>query len=485
MNPLLENQLLLTRRHFFGRMATGIGAAALGSLVNPGLLSAAGATAETPQFPLSKPHFAPKAKRVIYLFMAGGPSQIDLFDHKPSLEQLHNTELPDSVRMGQRITGMTSGQKNFPCVKTIFKFAQHGKAGTWFSELIPHIAGLANDIAVIKTVNTEAINHDPAITFIQTGFQQPGRPCMGSWLGYGLGSDNKNLPAFIVMISSGKESDQPLYQRLWSAGFMPSEHQGVQFRGGSDPVLFLNNPPGVDAGTRRRMLDGLAKLNAKQAATFQDPEINARIAQYEMSFRMQTSVPDLVDISKETPATLDLYGPDVKKSGSFANNCLLARRMAERGCRFIQLYHRGWDQLGGLPRRIREQCKDTDQPSAGLVADLKSRGLLEDTLVIWGGEFGRTVYSQGKIEKDNYGRDHHGRNYCVWMAGGGIKPGVSYGQTDDFCYNVVENPVHIHDMNATVLHCLGLNHEKLTYRFQGRDFRLTDIHGEVIKGILA
>lgn len=484
MDPIRENQLLINRRHFFGRTAAGIGAAALGSILNPGLFSALGA--ETGGAPvLGQPHYKPKAKRVIYLFMAGGPSQMDLLDYKPTLENLHQTELPASVRMGQRITGMTSGQSSFPVVKSIFKFAQHGKSGAWISELLPHTAGIVDDIAIVKTVNTEAINHDPAITFIQTGFQQPGRPCMGSWLSYGLGNENKNLPSFIVMISSGKESDQPLYTRLWGSGFLPSEYQGVQFRGGDDPVLFLSNPPGIDHLTRRRMLDGIAKLNNKQHATYQDPEIASRIQQYEMAYRMQTSVPELVDVAGESQATLDMYGPEVKKPGSFAYNCLLARRMAERGVRFIQLYHRGWDQHGNLPKRIREQCKDTDQASAALVKDLKSRGLLEDTLVVWGGEFGRTVYSQGKIEKENYGRDHHGRNYAIWMAGGGIKPGISYGQTDDFCYNVVENPVHIHDVNATVLHCLGLNHEKLTYRFQGRDYRLTDIHGEVIKGILA
>ena len=485
MDPLREKELLINRRHFFGRMATGIGVAALGSMLNPGLLAAL--TSDTKRFGNlpGLPHFTPKAKRVIYLFMAGGPSQIDLFDHKPELEKLHNTELPDSIRMGQRLTGMTSGQKNFPCVKPIFKFAQHGKSGTWVSELLPNIADIVDDIAVIKTVNTEAINHDPAITFIQTGFQQPGRPCTGAWLSYGLGSMNQNLPGFIVMISNGKESDQPLYTRLWGSGFLPSEYQGVQFRGTGDPVLYLSNPAGVDSTARRRMLDGLARLNAKQYQAFGDPEINTRIAQYEMAYRMQTSVPDLTDVSKESETTLEMYGPDVKKPGTFAYNCLLARRMAERGVTFIQLYHRGWDQHNNLPKRIREQCKDTDQPSAALVNDLKQRGLLEDTLVIWGGEFGRTVYSQGKIEKENYGRDHHGRNYCIWMAGGGIKPGITYGETDDYCYNVVENPVHIHDLNATVLHCLGIDHEKLTYRFQGRDFRLTDIHGEVVKGILA
>ena len=483
MDPLHEQTLLMTRRHFFGRTATGIGALALGSLLNPGLFSAL-ADESDGTFPLGKPHFAPKAKRVIYLFMAGGPAQMDLLDYKPTLEKLHGTELPSSVRMGQRLTGMTSGQSSFPVVKSLFKFSQHGKSGTYVSELLPSISEIVDDICILKTVNTEAINHDPAITFIQTGFQQPGRPCMGSWLSYGLGSENKNLPAFIVMISNGKESDQPLYTRLWGSGFLPSEHQGVNFRSTGDPVLYLSNPPGITNTTRRRMLDGLAKLNTKQYQAFADPEINTRISQYEMAYRMQTSVPELVDVSKESQNTLDMYGPDVKKPGTFAYNCLLARRMAERGVRFIQLYHRGWDQHNNLPKRIKEQCKDTDQASAALVKDLKQRGMLDDTLVIWGGEFGRTVYSQGKLEKENYGRDHHGRCYSVWMAGGGVKPGMSYGTTDDFCYNVVENPVHIHDLNATILHCMGINHEKLTYRFQGRDFRLTDIHGEVVKPIL-
>ena len=485
MDPIRERQLLLTRRHFFGRMATGIGVAALGSLLNPALFEALADETGKSKGLLGLPHFTPKARRVIYLFMAGGPSQMELLDYKPSLEKLHETELPDSIRMGQRITTMTSGQKSLPVVKSIYKFRQYGKSGTWVSELLPHIGGIVDEVCVVKTVNTEAINHDPAITFIQTGFQQPGRPCMGAWLSYGLGSANQNLPAFIVMISNGKESDQPLYTRLWSAGFLPSEYQGVQFRGKGDPVLYLSNPPGISAETRRRMLDGLAKLNAKRYQAFADPEISTRIAQYEMAYRMQSSVPELTDISREPESVLEMYGPDVKKPGSFAYNCLLARRMAERGVRFTQLYHRGWDQHGNLPVRMREQCQDTDQPSAALVKDLKQRGLLDDTLVIWGGEFGRTVYCQGKIEKDNYGRDHHGRCYSIWMAGGGVKPGISYGRTDDYCYNVVENPVHIHDLNATILRCLGVDHEKLTYRFQGRDFRITDIHGEVVKDILA
>jgi len=485
MNPIQEHRLLLTRRHFFGRMATGIGVAALGSLLDPALLDALADTGVKPNGLPGLPHFAPTARRVIYLFMAGGPSQIELLDYKPGLEKLHQTELPESGRMGHRSTTMTSGQKSLPVVKSIYKFRQYGRSGAWVSELLPHTAGVVDDLCIIKTVNTEAINHDPAITFIQTGFQQPGRPCMGAWLSYGLGTANDNLPAFIVMISNGKESDQPLYTRLWSAGFLPSEFQGVQFRGKGDPVLYLSNPPGISPEGRRRMLDGLAKLNTKRYQEFADPEINTRIAQYEMAFRMQTSVPELTDISREPQSALELYGPDVRTPGTFAYNCLLARRMAERGVRFVQLYHRGWDQHGNLPKRIKEQARDTDQPSAALVQDLKQRGLLDDTLVIWGGEFGRTTYCQGKIEKDNYGRDHHGRCYSIWMAGGGVKPGVSYGETDEYCYNVAENPVHIHDLNATVLRCLGIDHEKLTYRFQGRDFRLTDIHGEVVKGILA
>src|SRR5438105_2015780 len=436
MNPISENHLLMTRRHFFGRAATGIGGAALGSMLNPNLL--AGLTeSDATRLPLGKPHFAAKAKRVIYLFMAGGPSQMDLLDYKPALEKFHETELPDSVRMGQRITTMTSGQKAFPVVRSLFKFNQHGKSGAWVSELLPNISEIVDDICVVKTVNTEAINHDPAITFIQTGFQQPGRPCMGAWLSYGLGSANKNLPTFIVMISNGKDSDQPLYTRLWSAGFLPSEYQGVQFRGKGDPVLYLSNPPGISAEARRRMLDGLAKLNAKRYETLADPEINTRIAQYEMAYRMQTSVPELTDITSEPESVLEMYGPDVKNPGTFAYNCLLARRMAERGVRFIQLYHRGWDQHSDLPKRIKEQCADTDQPSAALIKDLKQRGLLDDTLVIWGGEFGRTVFGQGDIDnKKTHGRDHHPRCFTIWMAGGGVKPGMTYGETDDFAYNV-------------------------------------------------
>ncbi len=487
MHPWQEYRQTVTRRQFFGRAATGIGAAALASLLNPSLL-AAPSPARGRAGILAAPHYAPKAKRVIYLVMSGGPSHIDLFDYKAALQQLNGTELPASVRMGQRITGMTSGQKSFPCAAPIFKFAQHGQCGSWVSELLPHTATVVDDLAICKSLNTEAINHDPAITFLQTGTQQPGRPSLGAWLSYGLGSDNDDLPCFIVMISqgSGNKTDQPIFSRLWGSGFLPSEHQGVRFRSAGDPVLYLSNPPGVEPASRRAMLDGVSQLNALAAQESLDPEINTRIAQYEMAFRMQTSVPGLTDLSDEPQRILDMYGiNDSGVDGGYARNCLLARRMAERGVRFIQLMHRGWDQHGNLPTQIRGQCQDVDRPTAALVKDLKERGLLEDTLVIWGGEFGRTVYSQGTLTKDNYGRDHHGRCFTLWAAGGGFKPGITYGETDDFCYNIVQDPVHVHDWNATVLRCLGIDHKRLTYRFQGRDFRLTDIHGNVIDGLLA
>ena len=480
MNIEQEIRLRLTRRQLLGRASVGIGTAALATLLNPGIVTA------KPQAAFMS--FAPKAKRVIYMFMSGGPSHIDLFDHKPALRKFHGTELPESIRNGQRITGMTSGQKSFPCVAPMFKFAQHGKSGTWLSELLPHTAGIVDDIALVKSVNTEAINHDPAITFINTGSQQPGRPSIGSWLSYGLGSENQNLPAFIVMISqgSGNKTDQPLFSRLWGSGFIPTQHQGVRFRSGGDPVLYLSNPPGVLPDNRRQMLDAVGRLNQMAEQTVGDPEIDTRIAQYEMAFRMQTSVPEVSDLSGESKATLAMYGLDENGNGSqYARNCLLARRLSERGVRFIQLFHRGWDQHGSLPEQLPKQCQDVDQPSAALVKDLKARGLLDDTLIVWGGEFGRTVYSQGALTATNYGRDHHGRCFSMWMAGGGIKPGITYGETDDFCYNIVKDPVHIHDFNATVLHTLGIEHTKLTYRFQGRDFRLTDVHGEVVKGLLS
>ena len=485
-----EHQLMLTRRQLLGRTATGIGTAALASLLNPQAFAADASIPRGKARPgvLGQPHFAPKAKRIIYLVMSGGPSHIDLFDYKPKLKEYHGTELPASVRMGQRITGMTAGQKSFPCAAPMFKFEQHGQSGAWVSELLPHTASIVDDIAIVKSLNTEAINHDPAITFLQTGSQQPGRPSLGAWLSYGLGSENDNLPAFVVMISqgSGNKTDQPIFSRLWGSGFIPSEHQGVRFRSGQDPVLYLSNPQGIDTETRRNMLDGVGALNRIAEQSFGDPEIAARIEQYEMAYRMQTSVPELTDLSGETKETLDLYG--IKEDGvdgGYARNCLLARRMAERGVRFIQLMHRGWDQHGSLPGQIKGQCADVDRPSAALVKDLKDRGLLDETLVIWGGEFGRTVYSQGALTATNYGRDHHGRCFTLWMAGGGIKPGITYGETDDYCYNIVRDPVHVHDFQATALHCLGIDHERLTFRFQGRDFRLTDVHGKVVTGLLA
>jgi hypothetical protein len=474
--------LRLTRRQFFSRSATGIGAAALASLVQPSLWSAAGGG-----FMPGQPHFAPKAKRVIYLFMHGGPSQLDMFDHKPGLRALHGQDLPASVRGNQRLTGMTSGQKAFPVTSSIFNFAQHGRSGAWVSELLPHTAGIVDDLCIIRSLHTEAINHDPAVTYLQTGHQQPGRPSFGAWTSYGLGSENKNLPAFVVLISRGSAARpaDPLYARLWGSGFLPSNHQGVSFRSSGDPVLYLSNPAGIDRAARRDQLDAIGALNRLQVGQQIDPEIETRIAQYEMAYRMQTSVPGLTDLSDEKPATFEAYGPQARVPGTFAANCLLARRLAERDVRFIQLYHRGWDQHYNLPSDLRLQSEDIDQPSAALIRDLKQRGLLDDTLVVWGGEFGRTTYSQGKLEAANYGRDHHGRCFTMWLAGGGVKPGTVYGETDDFSFNVVRDPVHVHDFNATLLHLLGLDHTRLTYRAQGRDFRLTDVHGDVVKGILA
>lgn len=479
---------LLTRRHFFGRMSTGIGSVALASLLQPSLLTGASDPGPRSFGALPGLHYGPKAKRVIYLFMSGGPSHIDLLDYKPALKQHHGEDLPASIRQGQRVTGMTSGQSKFPCVAPMFEFKQHGKSGTWFSELLPHLGSKADDLCVVKSLHTEAINHDPAVTYIQTGHQQAGRPCLGAWLSYGIGSENQQLPSFVVMISqgSGNKTDQPLSTRYWGSGFLPGQHQGVRFRSQGDPVLYLSNPPGVDDASRRRLLDTVGAINQMSAESFGDPEIPARIAQYEMAYRMQSSVPDLTDLSNEPRHILEMYG--IKENpvdGGYARNCLLARRMIERGVRFVQLMHRGWDQHGDLPKQIRGQAMDVDQPSAALLTDLKQRGLLDDTIVVWGGEFGRSVYSQGTLTKDNHGRDHHGRCFSLLMAGGGIKPGISYGSTDDFCYNIVENPVHIHDFNATLLHQLGLDHTKLTYKFQGRHFRLTDVHGEVVKGILA
>ncbi|MCX6587429.1 MAG: DUF1501 domain-containing protein [Acidobacteria bacterium] len=424
-----------------------------------------------------------KAKSIIYLHMSGGPSQIDLFDAKPQLKRFQGQDLPGSVRMGQRITGMTSGQSTLPVASSVFSFGKYGQSGAEFSELLPWHRKIADDICLVRSVNTDAINHDPAITFIQTGSQQPGRPCIGSWVNYGLGSENKNLPAFVVMISqkSGINVDQPLFSRLWSSGFLPSNYQGVKFRAGTDPVLFLNDPEGITPATRKNILDLSGQLNAKRAAELGDPEIETRIAQYEMAFRMQSSVPELTDLSKESESTFALYGSESRKPGTFAQQCLLARRLVERGVRFVQLYNRGWDQHGDLPRDLALQARAVDQPSAALVLDLKQRGLLKDTLVVWGGEFGRTVYCQGRLTETNYGRDHHPRCFTMWFAGGGIKGGQTIGETDDYSYNVVKDPVHVHDMQATLLHCLGVDHLKLTYKFQGRYFRLTDVHGNVVK----
>ncbi len=480
---------LLNRRAFFHRGAAGLGSVGLASLLNENLFAREPIDPQLESLgALPALHFAPKAKRVIFLTMSGGPSHIDLFDYKPDLKKHHGEELPGSIRMGQRITGMTSGQSSFPCVAPMFDWKQHGKSGLWLSELLPGLGSVADDICVVKSMNTEAINHDPAFTYIQTGHQQPGRPSLGAWLSYGIGSVSKQMPSFIVMISqgSGNKTDQPLFSRLWGPGFLPSQHQGVRFRSSKDPVLYLSNPQGIDQAGRRSMLDGLQSLNGMAAESFGDPEINTRIAQYEMAYQMQMAVPELTDISNEPQQIRDMYGiVDNPTDGGYARNCLLARRMIEKGVRFVQLMHRGWDQHSDLPGQIRGQTKDVDQPSAALIRDLKQRGLLDETLVVWGGEFGRTVYSQGKLTKNNHGRDHHGRCFSVCMAGGGIKPGISYGSTDDFCYNIVENPVHIHDFNATILHCLGLDHERLTYRFQGRDFRLTDVHGKIVKGLLA
>jgi len=485
MDPQREYQNLLTRRQFFGRTTVGLGTIGLASLLQEDLAAAPAGDLEKPA--LAQPHHRPKAKRIIYLFMSGAPSQFETFDWKPKLIDMFDQDLPPSVINGQRFTTMTSGQKRFPIAPSMFKFAQHGQNGTWVSELLPYTAGIVDDICVVKTVNTEAINHDPAITYIQTGDQRPGRPSLGAWLSYGLGSMNRDLPAFVVLTASwtGRKDAQALYNRLWGAGFLPSRHAGVALRSQGDPVLYLSNPAGLDQGTRRQMLDALNQLNEREYQAIGDPEIQTRIAQYEMAFRMQTSVPDLTDISDEPQHILDLYGPEVTKPGTFAASCLLARRMIERDVRCVQIFIRGWDQHGNLPNDIRKQCHDVDQGQAALIKDLKQRGLLDDTLVIWGGEFGRTTYCQGTLTKTNYGRDHHPRCFSMWLAGGGIRPGITYGETDDFSYNVVENPVHIHDLNATILHLLGIKHERLTFRFQGRDFRLTDVHGNVVKDILA
>ena len=483
MNPLEQYQEQLTRRHFFSRSAVGLGTAALASLLD----RSADAGSPVAGQHTGVPHFAPTAKRVIYLFQSGAPSQFETFDYKPLLHKHQGTDLPDSIRQGQRLTGMTSGQKKFPIAASQFPFRQHGKTGTWVSSLLPHTGEVIDELCVIKSMFTEAINHDPAITLMQTGSQQPGRASMGAWASYGLGTENEELPAFTVLVShtQGKPNPQGLLSRLWTSGFLPSAHQGVKFRASDDPVLYLSDPPGIDRKMRRDMLDQIARLNELQQERDGDPEIATRIAQYEMAFRMQASVPELTNLSDETGETFDMYGPDARKPGTFAANCLLARRLAERGVRFIQLYHRGWDQHGNLPKEISVLCRETDQPAAALIMDLKRRGMLDETLVVWAGEFGRTVYSQGKLTKDNYGRDHHPRCFSIWMAGGGIRGGISHGETDDYSYNVTRDPVHVHDLQATVLHCLGIHHKRLTFKYQGRHHRLTDVHGKVVRPILA
>ena len=465
----------ISRRLFLGRsslgIGTGVGTAALATLLGE---EAGG-----------QPARRPRARRVIYLCQSGAPSQLDLFDHKPGLVARFGQPLPDSIRRGQRLTTMTSGQKQFPVAPSIFRFRRHGHSGAMISELLPFTAQLADELCLVRSMHTEAINHDPAITLLQTGSQQAGRPSFGAWLSYGLGSENRNLPSFVALTSWSLKGGQPLYDRLWGSGFLPTRHQGVRFRAVGDPVLFLSNPPGVGSGLRRELLDDVARLNRLKLDSFGDPEIETRMAQYELAFRMQTSVPELVDFSDEPRHVLDLYGPDVARRGSYASNCLLARRLSERGVRFIQLFHRGWDQHSNLPRDIRELCRATDQPSAGLLRDLKQRGLLDDTLVIWAGEFGRTVYSQGELTSTNYGRDHHPRCFSMWMAGGGVRAGTTYGATDDFSYNVAENGVHVHDLNATLLHCLGIDHRRLTFKYQGRHHRLTDVHGRIVEPLLA
>jgi Protein of unknown function (DUF1501) len=478
-----------SRRNFLTKTSLGLGALALGSLMGKKLFGQSSGQAGNPasieeEIMAAIPHLVPKAKRVVYLFMSGGPSQFETFDYKPGLTGMFGQGLPDSVRQGQRLTSMSANQSILPVVPSLYKFQQHGQSRTWVSELLPHTAAVADDLCIVKSMFTEAINHDPALTFFQTGNQLPGRPSIGSWVSYGLGSDNTNLPVFIVLVSKNAPKDQPLYARLWGNGFLPSEHQGVQFRAGKDPVLFLENPEGYEGKDRRQMLEYLTKLNRMQNESYQDPEVEARIAQYEMAYRMQTSVPEAMDISHEPDEVFELYGPDSKDPGTYAANCILARKLLEKDVKFVQLYHQGWDHHGGLPAGITKQCKDTDQPTAALIKDLKRRGMLDDTLVIWGGEFGRTVYSQGKLLKNDYGRDHHPRCFTMWMAGAGVKPGFTYGETDDFSYNIVKDPVHVHDFQATLMHLMGVDHERLTYKFQGRRFRLTDVHGKVVKDIL-
>ncbi|MGC4037492.1 MAG: DUF1501 domain-containing protein [Chitinophagaceae bacterium] len=477
---VLEHGLNLNRRRFLSRLSLGIGSVALGSLLIPDLFS----KGEEEIAMTGLPHFAPKAKRIIYLFQNGAPSQLDLFDYKPMLQQMQGQDLPASIRMGQRLTGMTADQKKFPLAGTVFQFGQYGQARAHISEVLPYTAGVVDDLCIIKTIYTEAINHDPALTFFQTGAQVGNRPSMGAWLSYGLGSENKNLPAFCVLLSKGKGNGQGVYSKLWSNGFLPSVHQGVQFSSGENPVLYLNNADAIDKADRRRMLDKLNEMNEASYKSFGDPEINTKIQQYEMAYRMQTAVPEITDMSKEPESIIKLYGPDCLVPGTYAANCLLARKLSENGVRFVQLYHQGWDSHGNLPAEIKGQCKDVDQASAALITDLKQRGLLDETLVIWGGEFGRTNYCQGALSKENYGRDHHPRCFTVWMAGGGVKPGV-YGETDEFGYNIAKDPVHVHDFHATILSLMGLNHEQLIFKHLGRRYRLTDVAGKIVNGLVA
>ncbi len=478
---LLEQSLHYNRKRFLSQMSLGIGSVALGSLLIPDLFE----KKKSEDILLNGvPHFAPKAKRIIYLFQNGAPSQLELFDYKPKLQEMVGQDLPESIRNGQRLTGMTSNQKKFPLAGSVFKFNQYGQSNAWMSELLPHTSKVVDELCIVKSMYTEAINHDPALTFFQTGAQVGNRPSIGSWLSYGLGSENKNLPAFCVLLSKGKGNGQGVYSKLWSNGFLDSIHQGVQFSSGDSPVLYLNNHQSISNGDRRKMLDKLVELNSGAFEQSGDQEINAKIQQYELAYRMQTSVPEITDLSKEPDDILKLYGPDCQIPGTYAANCLLARKLSENGVRFVQLYHQGWDSHGNLPSEMRNQSLDTDQASAALITDLKQRDLLDETLVIWGGEFGRTNYCQGLLTKDNYGRDHHPRCFSIWMAGGGIKPGV-YGETDDFGYNIIQNPVHVNDFHATVLHLMGLNHEQLTFKHLGRRYRLTDVAGKVVKAIIS
>lgn len=486
MTPMLERQMLINRRHFFGRTSAGIGGLALGSLLNRSVVAEEAEQRNAIGGLVDLPHFAPKAKRVIYLFQSGGPAQMDLFDYKPGLKEKFGQEVPKSIYPDERKTTMSSAQAKFATAPSVFKFRQHGKSGQWISELLPNMSQIADDMCIVRSMYTEAINHDPAITFFQTGSQIPGRPSIGAWLTYGLGSLTENLPAFVAMSSRGSgKGGQPIYDRLWGSGFLPAKYQGVKFRNQGQPVLDIANPPGVSGDMRREMIDFVSRLNQMKYEQMGDPEIQTRIAQYELAYRMQSSVPDLIDLSDEPDHILDMYGRDVKKTGTYGYNCLLARRLAERGVRFIQLFHQGWDQHGNLPKQIRGQCRDTDQPTAALINDLKNRGMLDDTLIIWGGEFGRTIYSQGNLTNKSYGRDHHPGCFTYWMAGAGVRPGMTYGETDDYSVNVASDGVHVHDLQATIMHLMGVDHQRLTYKYQGRHFRLTDVHGKIVKPILA